>query len=100
MATRLAVYSSAGQIVGRCDARCHDSKNKRCVCICGGRYHGHGEDILAVDMTEEDLTDELDAFATRNQYKIENLVVKVAPSVQLRLFPVEPRRRQQTQVAA
>lgn len=24
----------------RCDARCHNAKQPRCKCICGGRFHG------------------------------------------------------------
>lgn len=26
----------------RCDSRCHNSRGKKCECICGGRYHGAG----------------------------------------------------------
>jgi len=26
----------------RCDATCHNAKHARCTCICGGRYHGAG----------------------------------------------------------
>ena len=25
---------------GRCDARCHNAKHPKCVCMCGGRFHG------------------------------------------------------------
>ena len=24
----------------RCDVRCHRAKQKKCDCICGGRFHG------------------------------------------------------------
>lgn len=24
----------------RCDAACHDAKEPKCACICGGRFHG------------------------------------------------------------
>lgn len=26
-----------------CDARCHNSTNKHCSCLCGGLLHGKGE---------------------------------------------------------
>jgi hypothetical protein len=26
----------------RCDATCHNATSPKCVCICGGRYHGKG----------------------------------------------------------
>lgn len=26
--------------VRRCDSQCHRAKGKRCICWCGGRYHG------------------------------------------------------------
>ena len=25
---------------GRCDASCHNAKHPKCVCMCGGRFHG------------------------------------------------------------
>ncbi len=33
--------------VRRCDSTCHHAKKPRCVCICGGRYHGKGESAQA-----------------------------------------------------
>jgi len=39
MATILKVGTGGGY-VGRCDARCHEAKNPKCDCVCGGRYHG------------------------------------------------------------
>lgn len=29
--------------VRRCDANCHKATSKHCDCICGGRYHGKGD---------------------------------------------------------
>ena len=31
-----------GNVLGRCDARCYDAAEPRCVCICGGKNHGLG----------------------------------------------------------
>lgn len=36
-------FGTGGGEVRRCDATCHSAKRPRCVCICGGRYHGKGE---------------------------------------------------------
>ena len=41
MATLIAVYTSEG-LVGRCDARCYDSKTGTCTCVCGGVNHKAG----------------------------------------------------------
>lgn len=32
----------------RCDATCHNAKKPKCVCICGGRYHGKGSNSPAL----------------------------------------------------
>ena len=39
--TLISVYNSGG-CVRRCDAKCHDAKEAKCVCICGGVFHGQG----------------------------------------------------------
>lgn len=36
----------------RCDGTCHKAKKPKCACICGGRYHGHGEMAQAL-LTED-----------------------------------------------
>ena len=51
MATLISVYSSNG-LVGRCDAKCYNAKHEKCVCICGGRNHGKGQD-RAIENTRE-----------------------------------------------
>lgn len=35
-------YNKQGKLIGRCDARCHDSQNPECRCICEGMNHGRG----------------------------------------------------------
>ncbi len=39
MATIMSWQSSDGRR-GRCDNRCHSAKHPKCVCCCGGRFHG------------------------------------------------------------
>ena len=42
MTSVIAAYKSDGTCIGRCDAKCHDAKEPKCTCICGGRNHGAG----------------------------------------------------------
>ena len=39
--TLISAYRSGG-CIGRCDAKCHDAKEAKCACVCGGVYHGKG----------------------------------------------------------
>ena len=39
MATVMSWATSDGT-QGRCDDRCHSAKDRVCVCMCGGLYHG------------------------------------------------------------
>ncbi len=39
MATIMSWRSSGGN-QGRCDAKCHSARLPKCVCMCGGRFHG------------------------------------------------------------
>jgi len=43
MSALIEAHSSTGQLIGRCDETCYNSKGKRCNCICGGRNHGIGK---------------------------------------------------------
>lgn len=47
--TIITQESSGGQ-KRRCDGTCHRAKSPTCVCICGGRYHGKG------NQAQEELT--------------------------------------------
>jgi hypothetical protein len=41
--TTLIIHKNAnGKVTGRCDARCYNSKNPVCECICRGANHGVG----------------------------------------------------------
>jgi len=33
-------FATGGGERRRCDATCHRASEPKCVCICGGRYHG------------------------------------------------------------
>jgi len=39
--TLLFAYNS-GRCMRRCDAKCHDAKEVKCACVCGGVFHGKG----------------------------------------------------------
>lgn len=38
--TTIMTWGNSEGTKGRCDARCHGAANPKCVCMCGGRYHG------------------------------------------------------------
>jgi len=42
METVLEAFDLEGELIGRCDARCHTAKGSKCTCICGGLNHGKG----------------------------------------------------------
>jgi len=42
MTSVLEARTSDGSLVGRCDAKCHTAKGKKCKCICEGLNHGVG----------------------------------------------------------
>lgn len=63
MATVISWETSGGR-KGRCDARCHNAKRKRCNCCCGGHYHGAARDGTLgekVEALQEGLLQELAA---------------------------------------
>lgn len=51
MTTVFTAGSSEGE--RRCDAKCHDATAGDCDCICGGRYHGVGKQVL--DLVRADI---------------------------------------------
>ena len=44
MTTVLEYRTWEGFLIGRCDAKCHTAKGKKCKCVCEGRNHGVGFD--------------------------------------------------------
>lgn len=67
MPTILSVTNSEG--TRRCDGTCHKAKHPKCICVCGGRYHGAGssdkaQEMLTRDWFGDEFTDELKAAVT------------------------------------
>ena len=58
MATVLEARSSDGSLIGRCGAKCHTAKGKKCKCICAGKNHGQGFE-QALENSEEFRQDSL-----------------------------------------
>jgi hypothetical protein len=57
MVTLIAVYGGVDfrgkrKLLGRCDAKCYQSKHHQCDCICGGKNHRKGLD-QAIENTRE-----------------------------------------------
>jgi len=52
----LITAGNSNGVYGQCDEKCHNAKNPKCQCICGGRYHGKksgsAELLAAVQQTE------------------------------------------------
>lgn len=38
--TTIMTWETSGGKKGRCDNHCHSALHPKCVCACGGRYHG------------------------------------------------------------
>ncbi|MBA7594292.1 hypothetical protein ES703_01232 [subsurface metagenome] len=58
MATIMSWGNSSGTR-GRCDARCHNAKHPKCVCMCGGRFHGSANQPGGVEQTVRDYWDDV-----------------------------------------
>ena len=58
MTTVLEHRTWRGDLIGRCTARCHTAKGKRCYCICGGVNHGVGLRQAIDNLDEDRLTSE------------------------------------------
>lgn len=57
MATIMAWGDSEG-IKGRCDSKCHEAKEPRCECMCGGRFHGAANRPGGLEKAIEDFWEE------------------------------------------
>jgi len=55
MATVLEHRTWRGEVIGRCTAKCHTAKGKRCYCICGGRNHGVGFEQAMLNEDREEI---------------------------------------------
>lgn len=52
MTTLIAIYDADGRR-RQCDARCYDSKQPHCDCVCRGKNHGRGIQVAAQNTIEE-----------------------------------------------
>ena len=48
MVTVLEARDADGELIGRCNERCHTAKGSRCTCICEGLNHGKGADVTGL----------------------------------------------------
>lgn len=79
MTAVIVVYNANGDVVGRCDATCHEATSADCDCICGGHFHGIGDAVLALDVRstfENALVDHKALYADRIGYTPDELRVK------------------------
>jgi len=51
--TTLITQETSGGKKRSCNASCHNAKRPKCVCICGGRYHGAARDGTLGQKVEE-----------------------------------------------
>ncbi len=54
--TTIYTVHKCDQIIGRCDAKCHEAAGPNCKCCCGGGHHGIGS--LAAVEDRKNLSDE------------------------------------------
>jgi len=47
MVTVLEARDAEGELLGRCDAKCHTAKGSKCTCICEGLNHGKGTEYAS-----------------------------------------------------
>lgn len=71
----------------RCDARCHEARRPRCVCICGGRFHGAGQQ--AAEALRQQAAEALQEGMALSASVLEELRPQGATDV--RLAPVQLR---------
>jgi hypothetical protein len=62
MVTVMTEVSSGGQRRRSCNGTCHNAKKSKCVCICGGRYHGASRDDTLKQKLEDDSRPFIDAI--------------------------------------
>ncbi|GAJ03188.1 unnamed protein product, partial [marine sediment metagenome] len=58
MATIISWRTSGGKR-GSCNASYHNAKNPKCVCCCGGRFHGSARQPGGVEQTLRDYWDDI-----------------------------------------
>ncbi len=58
MAT-VMTWETSGGSKGRCDDKCHSAKEPKCVCMCGGRYHGVANKPGGLDQARKEFGEEI-----------------------------------------
>jgi len=58
MATLMQWGNSEG-IKGRCDAKCHNAKEPKCECMCGGRFHGKANQAGGLEKAVKEFWEEV-----------------------------------------
>ena len=64
------------KLIGRCDAKCYDAADDRCVCICCGKNHRKGLK-QALENTKENGEQWLDDFC-RNRNNEKTLALDIS----------------------
>ncbi len=84
----LMTWGNSDGIQGRCDAKCHNAKTRKCECMCGGRYHGKG--LQPGDLVEavKEYGAEIESAARRKAQELglDISFVKDLPAEQMPLF--------------
>lgn len=83
MSTLMQWGNSEG-IQGRCDAKCHNTAEPVCACMCGGRFHGAAGKPGGLDHAIEKFWDEVVEKAKKKAEK-EGLILETR-GPQLDLF--------------
>lgn len=58
MATLMQWGNSEG-VKGRCDAKCHNAKEPKCECMCGGRFHGKAREPGGLEKAVKEFWEEV-----------------------------------------
>ncbi len=98
MATIMSWRSSGGSR-GRCDASCHNAKHPKCVCCCGGRFHGSANQPGGVEQAVRHYWDDV-LNETEKKAKEEGLELETERWTKNRqrilgVMPQPKKRRQQ-----
>lgn len=56
--TTIMTWGNSEGTKGRCDASCHGAVHPKCVCMCGGRYHGSARQPGGVEQAVRDTWEE------------------------------------------
>ncbi len=67
----LIVAANSDGVYGRCDAKCHDAREPKCDCICGGVYHGKGSDTPELRQAIEEWFGEVTTALRASGFKLE-----------------------------